>query len=55
MADDSDDHESTYQEFRNIVNMTAGELEKWLSTGGSKEVARNPAALLAHELGPRPV
>jgi Protein of unknown function (DUF3140) len=41
MADASDDHEDTYKEFRNTVNMTAGELEKWLGTGESKKVGQN--------------
>jgi hypothetical protein len=36
----ADDHSTTYKEFRETVNMTAGELEKWLSTDESKEVGQ---------------
>ena len=32
----ADDHETTWREFSNTVNMTAGELEKWLATDESK-------------------
>lgn len=34
----SDD--STWQEFRDTVNMTAGELEKWLETDDSRSVGQ---------------
>jgi hypothetical protein len=34
----SDD--STWQEFRDTVNMTAGELEKWLDTDDSRSVGQ---------------
>jgi uncharacterized protein DUF3140 len=37
---DSDDYETTYQEFKETVNMTAGQLEKWLGTDESKEVGQ---------------
>lgn len=40
MADQSDDSATTYKEFKNTVNMTAGELEKWLQTDESKEVGQ---------------
>ncbi|WIM88148.1 hypothetical protein PT015_01075 [Candidatus Mycobacterium wuenschmannii] len=33
----SDDH-TTWNEFRNIVDTTAGELEKWRKTDKSKDV-----------------
>jgi hypothetical protein len=36
----ADDHATTYKEFKDIVNMTAGELEKWLDTKESKEVGQ---------------
>jgi hypothetical protein len=36
----ADDHSSTYKEFHDTVNMTAGELEKWLDTDESKEVGQ---------------
>jgi Protein of unknown function (DUF3140) len=35
------DHDNaTWQEFRETVNMTAGELEKWLGTDDSKQVGQ---------------
>jgi hypothetical protein len=36
----SDDHETTYQEFRDVVNMTPKQLEKWLDQEESKEVGQ---------------
>lgn len=36
MADD----EETWQDFRDTVNMTAGELEKWLATQESKKAGQ---------------
>jgi Protein of unknown function (DUF3140) len=36
----SSQDESTWDEFRNTVNMTAGELEKWLSTDESQQVGQ---------------
>jgi len=36
----ADDHTTTYDEFRDTVNMTATELEKWLRTDESKEVGQ---------------
>jgi Protein of unknown function (DUF3140) len=36
MADD----DATWREFRDTVNMTAGELEKWLGTEESKKVGQ---------------
>jgi hypothetical protein len=38
MADQ--DHATTYKEFRDTVNMTAGELQNWLKTDESKEVGQ---------------
>ena len=35
----ADDDAATCKEFRATVNMTAGELEKWLRTDESKEAA----------------
>ena len=34
------DNDKTWEEFRDIVNMTATELEKWLKTDESKEVGQ---------------
>lgn len=36
----SDDQEDTRKEFDDVVNMTAGELEKWLATDESKSVGQ---------------
>ncbi len=36
----SDDDQDTWKAFRNAVNMTASELEKWLKTDKSKEVGQ---------------
>ncbi|OBJ49076.1 DUF3140 domain-containing protein [Mycobacterium sp. 1423905.2] len=36
----ADDDESTWKEFREVVNMTARELEKWLDTDESKSVGQ---------------
>ncbi|OBK74105.1 DUF3140 domain-containing protein [Mycobacterium sp. 1274761.0] len=36
----ADAEPSTYDEFQHIVNMTAGELEKWLRTDASKKVGQ---------------
>ena len=36
----SDGDKGTWEEFRNTVNMTAAELEKWLKTDESKEVGQ---------------
>ena len=33
----ADDDTATWKEFRDTVNMTAGQLEKWLRTDESKE------------------
>ena len=41
MADDDD---AIWKEFRDTVNMTAAELEKWLDTDESKDVGQNRAA-----------
>ncbi|MFF5083034.1 DUF3140 domain-containing protein [Actinoplanes sp. NPDC000266] len=35
--------EDTYAEFTSAVNMTAGEIEKWLKTGESREVGQKPS------------
>jgi hypothetical protein len=40
----ADDENATWQEFRDTVNMTAGELEKWLGTEGSKIVGQKDGA-----------
>ena len=34
----------TYADFRDAVNMTASELEKWLKTDESQEVGQKPAS-----------
>jgi hypothetical protein len=34
------DDQSTFQDFRDTVNMAAGELEKWLATDESKRVGQ---------------
>jgi hypothetical protein len=36
----TDDDNATWQEFRDTVNMTASELEKWLGTDDSKQVGQ---------------
>jgi hypothetical protein len=36
----ADGNAKTYEEFRDTVNMTAGELEKWLRTDQSKDVGQ---------------
>jgi hypothetical protein len=36
----SDDDHNVWEEFRDTVNMTASELEKWLKTDNSKEVGQ---------------
>ena len=36
----ADDKATTYQEFSDVVKMTASELEKWLDTDESKAVAK---------------
>lgn len=40
MAGKDDDHDETAKEFHDAVNMTAGELEKWLETDESKDVGQ---------------
>jgi hypothetical protein len=39
-CDVADDDEDTRKEFRDAVNMTAGELEKWLDTDESQSVGQ---------------
>ena len=36
----ADDQDTTYKEFKQTVNMTAGELEKWLGTEESEQVGQ---------------
>jgi hypothetical protein len=36
----ADDDATTYEDFHKTVNMTAGELEKWLGTDDSKSVGQ---------------
>lgn len=36
----TDDNDSTYREFKEVVNMTAAELEKWLKTDESGDVGQ---------------
>ena len=36
----SDDRATTYKEFKDTVNMSAGELEKWLQTDASKKIGQ---------------
>lgn len=36
----ADDTEATVKDFKNAVNMTAGEISKWLETDHSKEVGQ---------------
>ena len=38
---DTDEDEKVYQQFKDQVNMTATELEKWLKTDESKSVGQN--------------
>jgi hypothetical protein len=54
MADD--DHQTTAREFAEAVNMTAGELEKWLATEESQAVGQKSggsAESTGHESGRR--
>ena len=39
----TEDPAGTYAEFRDAVNMTASELEKWLDTDESKDVGQKPS------------
>jgi Protein of unknown function (DUF3140) len=36
----TDDDATTFKKFQNVVNMTAGELEKWLGTDESQKVGQ---------------
>lgn len=51
----ADDHDTTYTEFADTVNMTAAELEKWLQTAESKDVGQksNGGESTGHESGRR--
>lgn len=40
----ADDKEATWREFRDTVNMTASELEKWLGAEESKKVGQKDGA-----------
>lgn len=54
--DDSDDRETIRREFGEAVNMTAGELEKWLDTDESKSVGQKSGGSgesTGHESGRR--
>ena len=53
MADD--DHDTIRQDFDAAVNMTAGELEKWLATDESQQVGQKDGAgeSTGHESGRR--
>ena len=41
MAEGDDDHEQTYREFQEAVNMAPKELEEWLETPESKSVGQD--------------
>lgn len=48
----SDDHEDTWTDFQNAVNMTAGELKKWLDTDEAKDVGQKGGGeSTGHEMG----
>lgn len=51
----SDDHEDTWTDFQNAVNMTAGELKKWLDTDEAKDVGQKKGGgeSTGHEMGRR--
>ncbi|MGW0158074.1 DUF3140 domain-containing protein [Mycobacterium sp. NPDC003323] len=51
----SEDNDGTYEEFSEVVNMTAGELEKWLKTDESKDVGqkKDGGESTGHESGRR--
>jgi Protein of unknown function (DUF3140) len=51
----TDDDQSTWKEFHDVVNMTAGELEKWLKSDDSKDVGqkKNGGESTGHESGRR--
>ncbi|KAA0113368.1 DUF3140 domain-containing protein [Mycolicibacterium sp. P9-22] len=51
----TDDNDSTYKEFKDVVNMTAAELEKWLKSDESKEVGqkKDGGESTGHESGRR--
>ncbi|WBQ08283.1 DUF3140 domain-containing protein [Kribbella sp. CA-293567] len=40
MSGTGEDHDTTYKEFRDAVNMTPKQLEKWLETDESKAVGQ---------------
>ncbi|HEY1840096.1 MAG TPA: DUF3140 domain-containing protein [Mycobacterium sp.] len=48
-------HDTTWQEFSDTVNMTASELEKWLKTDQSKQVGQKSGGKesTGHESGRR--
>ncbi len=48
-----DDHEETWQAFREGVNMTPKEIERWLETDESKEVgqSKDSGESVGHESG----
>ncbi|MBY6414844.1 DUF3140 domain-containing protein [Rhodococcus sp. BP-252] len=51
----ADDHEDTWKDFKDAVNMTAGELEKFLKTDESKDVGqkKDGGESTGHESGRR--
>jgi hypothetical protein len=51
----TDDDQSTWKEFHDVVNMTAGELEKWLESDDSKDVGqkKDGGESTGHESGRR--
>lgn len=51
----TDDDQSTWKEFHEVVNMTAGELEKWLKSDDSKDVGQKKGGgeSTGHESGRR--
>jgi hypothetical protein len=52
----TDDHQSNWKELHDVVNMAAGELEKWLSSDDSRGVGqkKNGGESTGHESG-RPI
>lgn len=55
MAGGKDGDDDTYREFNDVVNMTAGELDKWLDTDDSKKVGQKSGGgeSTGHESGRR--
>ncbi|MEU6116143.1 DUF3140 domain-containing protein [Streptomyces sp. NPDC047117] len=53
MAKDDDDRDATWRDFRDAVNMTPSELEKWLTTDESQDAGQHKGGgeSVGHESG----